>query len=157
MNVDPTGYFSIPRSLIVLGIDAVIWAVFSAGATTFAFLTQPVKAMARYAGKAVIKAKMMGILRGFTNTMTTAIVKVSKFLVPVIKKAVGWAFRNWAAKLSATKLSQTIAGGLISLTANSFLNSIANNITLFLSVGGIIGGLWDWYSDKKLNGWIKLW
>ena len=157
MNVDSTGKFSIPRALIVFGIDAVIWAVFSAGAATFAFLTQPVKAMARYAGKALIKLKMKGILKGFLNTLAKAIVKVSKFLVPIVKKTVGWAFKKWAAKLSVVKLSETIAGGLISVTANSFLNAIAKNITVFLSFGGIIGGLWDWYSDGKLDGWIKLW
>jgi len=156
-NADVLGYFSIPRAIITFGVDAVIWAVFSAGAATFAFLTQPIKALARYAGKAFIKCKMLGILRGFSKTLANAIVKVAKFLVPIIKKAVGWLFRNWAAKLSANKLAETIAGGLMSLTANSFLNTIVSNITLCLSLGGIIGGLWDWWSDKKLNGWIKLW
>ena len=141
----------------VFAIDAVIWALCSAGAASFAFLTQPVKAMARYAGKALIKSKMLGILRGFTKTLANIIVKVAKSLVPVIKKAVGWLAKKWAAKLTANKLAESIAGGLASLTANSFLNAIVSNITLFLSIGGIIGGLWDWWSDKKLNGSIKLW
>lgn len=157
LDSDPSGCFSVPRTLIVIAIDAGIWAWFSLGASTFAFLTQPVKAIARYAGKAVIKAKMLGILRGFTNTLATAIVKVSKYLVPVIQKSGGRILRRWTKKMTATKISQMIAGGLASVTANAFLDSIANNITLFLSVGGMIGGLWDWYSDKKLNGWIKLW
>ena len=156
-NIDPLGYFSIPRAVVVLGVDMVIWAVFSAGAASFAVLTQPVKAMARYAGKALIKGKMLGIFRSFVKTLANAIVKVAKFLVPIIKKAVGWLARKWAAKLTANKLAETIAGGLISLTANSFLNALASNITLFLSIGGILGAMWDWWSDNKLNGWIKLW
>lgn len=50
-----------------------------------------------------------------------------------------------------------IAGGLASVTTNSFLNVLASNITVFLSLGGLVAGLWDWWSDESLNGWIKLW
>ena len=157
MNVDPSGCFSIPRWTISFAIDAIIWAVFSAGATTFAFLTQPVKAVARSAGKAFIKLRMLGILRKLSKTLANVIIKVAKFLVPIVKKSVGWIFRKWAAGLSEYKLAGMIAGGLASVTTNSFLNVLASNITVFLSLGGLVAGLWDWWSDESLNGWIKLW
>ncbi len=50
-----------------------------------------------------------------------------------------------------------MAGGLVSLTANKFLNALANNVTIFLSIGGLVGGLLDYFTDKELKGWIKLW
>lgn len=50
-----------------------------------------------------------------------------------------------------------MASGLSSLATNSFLKVIAPNIDVFLSIGGMISGIWDWRSDKKFNGWIKLW
>lgn len=88
-NIDPIGFFSIPRWTVSFAIDAAIWAIFSAGATTFAVLTQPVKAVARYAGQAFIKARMKKILFGFANTLARVIVKVAKVLLPVVKKMVG--------------------------------------------------------------------
>ena len=157
LSIDPLGFFSIPRAVISFGIDAVIWTVFSAGALSYTCLTQPVKAVARFAGKAFIKSKMLGILRGFMGTLAKAIYAIAKFLVPIIKTAVGWLFRKWASKLTATTLAGMIAGGLGSILANTFLSAIASNITVFLSVGGLIAGLWDWFSDDSLNGWIKLW
>ena len=116
-NSDPSGYFSIPRALITFGIDTIIWTAFSAGAAAFSLLTQPVKAVARSAGKAFIKSKMLGILRGFSKTLANAIVRIAKFLVPIIQKAVGWLFRKWAAELTANTLAATNIWGI------AFINS----------------------------------
>lgn len=55
------------------------------------------------------------------------------------------------------KIAQKIVGGILSVTANRVLNIIAPNIDIFLSIGGLIGGIWDYFSDKRLNGRIKLW
>lgn len=64
---------------------------------------------------------------------------------------------NWKDKLTANKLAKTITEGLMSTVSNSFLNAMVKDITLLLSLGGIIGGIWDKHSDGKMNGWIKLW
>ena len=154
---DSVGYFSIPRGVVSFAIDAIIWAIFSTGAATFAALTQPIKTMARSAGQALIKAKMLGILKGFSKTLAGAFTAIAKVIVPVIKKSVGWLFRKWAAKQTIELWAGKMAGGLVSLTANKFLNVLANNVTIFLSIGGLVGGLLDYFTDKELNGRIKLW
>ena len=154
---DPDGKFSIPRMIISVGIDAIIWSLFSPGAAGWAALTQPVKAMARIWGQSLVKAKIRGILTGFTKTLVQAVIKVSTKLIPVLKKAVGWLFRRWADNLTANRLAATILGAIGSATSNAFLNAIASNVGIILSFGGLVAGLWDYFSDKKMDGWIKLW
>lgn len=39
---------------------------------------------------------------------------------------------------------------------NTILDTIINNITVFLSIGGLVAGLLDWASDKELDNKIKL-
>ena len=30
-------------------------------------------------------------------------------------------------------------------------------VTACMSIGGMIAAIWDYLSDRKFNGWIKLW
>ena len=156
-NADPYGYFKIPRSLISVAIDAVIWAVFSVGAASWATASQPIKAFARMWGKELLKVNTKRIFNGFISTFTKIVLKISTKLVPVIKSAVGWLLRSFVSKLTAEALASTILGGIISFTSNKFLDALIPNITIILSVGGLVAGLWDYFSDGALDGWIKLW
>ena len=153
---DFDGYFSILSFVVSFGIDAIIWAVFSSGAIAWTSVTQPIKAAARIWGKELLKKHLFKAIKGFWGKLLETILKISSKLVPIIKKAVGWLFRKWAAKLTAQSLASTIIGGIGSISINNFLNAIIPNITMFLSIGGFIAGLWDYFSDKSLDGWIKL-
>jgi hypothetical protein len=144
-NLDPYGYFSIPRWLVSFTIDAAIWALSGGFASIISTITQPIKAIARRAGVALIKSFLKGFLKGVAKKLVKVVYAAAKFLTKIV--------RFWSAK----KIAQKIAGGILSVTANRVLNIIAPNIDIFLSIGGLIGGIWDYFSDKRLNGCIKLW
>lgn len=65
--------------------------------------------------------------------------------------------KRMVSKLTAESLAATIIGGVGSFMSNTFLNVIVPHITIILYVGGLVAGLWNWFSDGNLNGWIKLW
>lgn len=55
-----------------------------------------------------------------------------------------------------SELVASLICALTSVTINTILDMIVDNITIFLSIGGLFAGLLDWVSDKKLNNKIKL-
>ena len=154
---DSFGAFSIPTALISFGIDAIVWAVCSPTAIGWAVATQPLKAMMKVGGKEMVKKSIQKILPRFIDDFVKVLIKIATKLLPIVKKAVGWLFRKWAKNLTAQGLAAMIGGGLGSILAGGFLNAIITNITMILSVGGFLAGVWDYFSDWNFNGWIKLW
>lgn len=64
------------------------------------------------------------------------------------------------AKLIPTqKLTSFVAGLTASVTINKLLNILVNNIDIVLSVGGLVAGILDYATDKKLDNriWVFTW
>ena len=155
-HIDTSGNLSIPRSIISIPVDIIIFTIANPISSTWATITQPIKAGAKKLGKAFVKTTFKkGILR-FFNTLKSIIIKVCTKLVPLLKKTLGRVFKKWAADLTAVVLAETIIGAMISFTANKFLDKIVDNITVFLSIGGLFAGFLDWVTDGSLNNKIKL-
>lgn len=74
----------------------------------------------------------------------------------MIKKTLGRVFKKLVANLIAVVLAESIIGAMLSFTANKILEKIVDNITVFLSIGGLVTGLLDWVTDGSLNNKIKL-
>ena len=39
----------------------------------------------------------------------------------------------------------------------AILNEPLHVVTACMSIGGLIAAIWDYFSDRKFDGWIKLW
>lgn len=155
-HIDPSGNLSIPRSIISISVDIIIFTIANPISSTWATITQPIKAGAKKLGKTFVKTTFKkGILR-FFNTLKSIIIKVCTKLVPLIKKTLGRVFKKWGANLTAVGLAESIIGAMLSFTANKILDKIVDNITVFLSIGGLVAGLLDWATDGSLNNKIKL-
>ena len=148
INFDPTGYFTITRWMISVPIDALLIA-FVGG--VFA----PIKALAKKLGPSALKSALKTPLAKFITAAAKYIGKALNAIKNVVSKVpfIG----KWLAKKlpSASKLGNTLAGGALSGTINKILNVIVPNITIFLSVGGMVSGLLDILIDGKLNN--KIW
>lgn len=155
-NVDPLGNLSIPRWTLSVPLDILFWSVLSPVSTSWATVTQPIKSGAKKLGNTFVKTTFKNGLLKMFNIIKNAMIKISSKIVPIIKKAVGWLFKKWTQNLTATSFTTMIIGALLSFTANSILDSILSDITILLSLGGLIAGLIDWATDNKLDGWIKL-
>lgn len=95
-------------------------------------------------------------MRALIYGISRCLKKLSVFeRIPVLKKAVGWLFRRWADNLTANRFAAAILGAIGSAASNAFLNAIASDAGIILSFGGLVAGLWDYFSDKKMDGWIK--
>ena len=154
--VDPTGNLSIKRFVVSIPLDIAIWVLAGGLSATWATITQPVKAGARKLGTAFIKTTFKKSFLKFLNGFKNVLIKICEKLVPIIKKAIGWFAKKYVASLTAASLAATLIGALTSVIINTILDIIINNITVFLSIGGLVAGLLDWVSDKKLDNKIKL-
>ncbi len=150
--IDTSDNLSIPRSIISIPVDIIIFTIANPISSTWATITQPIKAGAKKLGKAFVKTTFKkGILR-FFNTLKSIIIKICTKLVPLIKKTLGRVFKKLVANLTAVVLAESIIGAMLSFTANKILD----NITVFLSIGGLVAGFLDWVTDGSLNNKIKL-
>ncbi len=155
-NIDPNGNLSIKRFVISIPLDIAIWALAGGLSATWATITQPIKAGARKLGTSFMKTTFKKGFLKFLNGFKNVVVKICTKLVPIVKKAIGWFAKKYVASLTATSLAAALIGALTSAAINTILDTIINNITVFLSIGGLVAGLLDWVSDKKLDNKIKL-
>lgn len=156
VGFDPTGYLSISRGIATFCFDSLFWVLLSHLSASWAVATQPIKAMAKTWGNELIKANIKGVISRFSRKIANAITTIAKKLLPLLKNTAGKAFKKWASNLTDYRLAAMIAGGLGSMTSNTFLKILVKNIDIILSLGGFVAGLWDWFSDKKLDGRITL-
>lgn len=95
-NLDPYGYFSIHRWLVSFTIDAAIWTLSGGFASIISTITQPIKAIARRAGVALIKSFLKGFLKGVAKKLVKVVYAAAKFLTKIVR----W----WSAKKLPKKL-----------------------------------------------------
>mgnify|MGYP000428076144 FL=1 len=137
LGVDYEGHFSIPSWTISIAIDAVI--MFFAGvlkATWMTFMT-PLKSMGKKAAAAYFTKHIAWRVSGIANSLISVGVKA---LIWIGKKTFAAAF-NLSAKMAISAI----------------LNEPLRVVTACMSLGGLLAAIWDYFSDRKFNGWIKLW
>ena len=137
LGVDYEGHFSIPSWTISIAIDAVI--MFFAGvlkATWMTFMT-PLKSMGKKAAAAYFTKHIAWRVSGIANSLISVGVKA---LIWIGKKTFAAPF-NLSAKMAISAI----------------LNEPLRVVTACMSLGGLLAAIWDYFSDRKFNGWIKLW
>lgn len=149
MNLDPTGRIVIPRWIVSFVVDAIVTAI------GLGWLFAPVKKLASTWGKDLlrsnIKTPLVKLLRGIGEKITVVI----KFIKNGIKKIPfigGWLSK----KINVSKLTDMLIGGGASATANKILNVALDNIDVLSSLGGIVSGILDIWSDGKFNKKISI-
>lgn len=135
--VDYFGNFSIPSFSISIAIDAIVlWA---AGHFQIVWLGYfaPIKLMAKKAAAAYF----------------------TRFIAPVIVQSANTIINIGVSLLK--RIGETIMAASFNLSAKMAIAGIINEplraITAITSVGGLIAAIVDYYTDKKFDGWIKLW
>lgn len=96
-----------------------------------------------------MKKSIINFLKRIIKTLKKRVVitAFSMLLIPVIGKAMAKQFIN-----DILDLNLTILMNIISKIANG----VINNIDIFFSAGSFISAFFDYYSDKKLNGYITV-
>ena len=154
LNVDYTGTFSIPRSIVSFVLDIAFMAIPAIGA-----LFAPVKTIAKSVGKSALKVKLKTPLLSFIRKVAQFSKKIIECLVKAVSKIPIFG-KRWASKIPVQKMISFFvplaAGGSASLVITSILNLMVANIDLFLSLGGAISGILDWLIDGRLNGKITI-
>ncbi|MEE0966033.1 MAG: DNRLRE domain-containing protein [Bacilli bacterium] len=167
MYSDPEGHLRIKRDRVANWIDFAL--SFTPLASAFKpaewgvkkILNQIKKKLNNKKGKQIIKnlvKKLIKVLvsksiRNFLKGLIKAFKKkvvitaFSMLLIPVIGKAMAKQFIN-----DILDLNLTILMNIISKIANG----VINNIDIFFSAGSFISAFFDYYSDKKLNGYITV-
>lgn len=135
-NVDPTGYWRFPSFIFAIAFDAVIMSIASAFSITWLSYMAPLKFMAKRTAASY-----------FTAHIAPYLSRLSGFLAPVIVKALTFIGR---ATLAAT-INMSLKAGIMSIVGAPMLA-----ITACTSVGGLLAAIWDYASDKKFDGWIKV-
>ena len=137
MLSDETGFFSIPAWTISVAIDAVI--IMIAGwlkATWMAFMA-PLKFMGKRAAAVY-----------FARNISWRVIKISNSIIKAGVKALIW----------IGKKAFAAAFNICSKAAiSAILNVPMRVVTACMSIGGFIAAIWDYFSDRRFNGWIKLW
>ncbi len=150
MHSDPSGYFTITRWMISVPIDICLMAIPVVG-SAFA----PIKALAKKLGVSALKSALKTPLVKFITVVANYVSKVVTAIKNILTK-IPFVGKWLAGKVpTAAKIGAMLSGGATSATVNKLLNVIVPNITIFLSVGGMVAGLLDWLTDKNLNN--KIW
>ena len=66
------------------------------------------------------------------------------------------AIRNNIGKIK-TAFAKFVGSSFLTFSTNSILNLLIPNLSSLFSIGGILGLIFDYGSDKKLDGKITLW
>lgn len=149
-ETDESGYFSIPRGAVSFVLDAILMAIPVVGAAM-----APVKSFAKIYGRTVLKTKLRLPLSTLIRKVAGFARKVIDGITKVVKK-IPFVGKSLAKKIPVNKLVNMIAGGTSSVVINSMLNFVVKNISMLTSVGGFVAGMLDYISDKKLDGYIKI-
>lgn len=134
---DREGKFSIPAWTISVAIDAAIMAVSAHFHATWMGIMAPIKFKARYSAARFLSSFLAPKIVGLTGLISQIGVKILCYI------------------------GRAAYAGLFNLSVKSAVSALLNQpyrfISACLSVGGLISAVWDYFSDKKFDGWIKLW
>ena len=97
----------------------------------------PLKSMGKKAAAAYFTKHIAWRVSGIANSLISVGVKA---LIWIGKKTFAAAF-NLSAKMAISAI----------------LNEPLRVVTACMSLGGLLAAIWDYFSDRKFNGWIKLW
>ena len=136
-DIDHWGHFSIPAWTISMAIDGIIlWTAGWLKVTWMSFMA-PLKAMGKKAAAVYFARHIAWGVTGIANSIINVGVKA---LIWIGKKAFAASF-NISAKMAIAAI----------------INEPLRIVTACMSIGGLIATIWDYFSDRKFNGWIKLW
>ena len=159
MNSDPSGCLKIARDRLANWLDFFLGFLPLAGA--FKPVESIVKKAIEHYGKSKLKDYLKKI---FKKVISKSIINLFKGIIKLIKKkTIITAFMmvfipkigKTVAKLfleDIKSLNATIIVNLLSKIGNMCIE----NIDIFFSAGSFIAGFFDYYSDKKLNGYITI-
>jgi RHS repeat-associated protein len=136
-SIDPFGHFSIPSWTIAMAIDAIILGLAGWLKATWMGFMAPLKAMGKKAAARYFAKYIAWKVTGITNSLINIGVKA---LIWIGKTAYAAAF-NFSAKMAIAAI----------------INEPLRIVTACMSIGGLFAAIWDYFSDKSFNGWIKLW
>ncbi len=134
---DARGLFSIPSWTLSIAIDAIILYASSWLHATWMGFMAPIKFMAKNAAAVFFSRYIAPCVRGIANQLISCIVKV---IIWIGKKALAATF-NISAKLAISAI----------------LSEPLRIVSACTSVGGLIAALVDYITDKRFDGWIKIW
>lgn len=155
-NIDPTGYWSITitRGMVAGFINLIISIIPGVNLVGKAF--SPLKILVKHYSKKALQKAIRSPIKNFLKAFAKIVSKVSSALC---KK--GGLIKSFGKILSSWKIAKNITTFLASVAFNKFINFIANNIDIVLSIGGLVSGFLDiLVGDKKLNNkicTIKIW
>lgn len=115
----------------------------------------PVKTLAKQYAKQALKAKLKTPLVALLKKVISISTKIFTKVKSVVGKIPIWG-KGWAAKINVAQLSAKMAGIAASASVNFILNILVPNISIFLSVGGVVAGILDIWSDRILDNKITI-
>ena len=137
MNLDRTGLLSIPAWTVSAAIDGIILGLAGWLKATWMGFMAPIKMMGKKAAAAYFAKNIAWRVKGISNS-----------IIQVGVKALAW-------------IGKKAFAATFNLGAKAAISAIINEplrvVTACTSIGGAIAAVWDYLSDKKFNGWIRLW
>ena len=135
-GVDPTGLFSIPTWVISVPIDAAILWIAGHFHITWMGYMAPLKIMGKNAAARLFSKTVAPVLKGLVGT-----------IMKIITKALTWIGKKaYAASINFTA----------KLAISAIISEPLRAITAIMSVGGLIAAIWDYVSDRKFDGRIRI-
>ena len=121
---------------VAIAIDAIMFMIAGALKATWSCFMAPLKFMGKKAAARFFARKIVPKIKCITNK----IVKIGvKALIWIGKKAFAGLF-NLKAKMAISAI----------------LNEPMRVVSACTSIGGFIAAIWDYFSDKRFDGWIKI-
>lgn len=136
-EMDPWGYFSIPALVISSAVDAIILLVSGWLKATWMGFMAPLKAMGKKAAASY-----------FAKHIAWRVASISSKIIRFGAKALMWIGEKAFAAAFNTLANAAIA---------AIISEPARVVSACMSIGGMIAAIWDYFSDRKFDGWIKLW
>ena len=147
--VDMDGHkrsYSVNRSIIAGILDTIVMG-FPILKVAFA----PIKVAAKVGGQYLagkIKKCLPDILRKIILNGKKIVLKFASLLAKA--PLIGKAMKSVVAKIQKLTARQ-LFGNLFSASVNKVISIMLPNIDMCLSFGGFVAGMWDYFSDGKLN------
>ena len=148
MLLDKFGYkssFTFPSWIVGTIIDMILLTI-----PYFGIAFAPIKAAAKAGGKLVAKkiaAKASEFLKTLIKYSSKILYYVRKILRNIPKLG-----RKVASKITL----ENLFGSAFSMSTNTLIKTFIPYLYILLSVGGFIEGMWDHFSDGKINGKIVI-
>lgn len=163
MYSDPEGHLKIKRDRVANWIDFALgflplsWSFKPAETIVRQFLKTRIGKKVKTSAKSIVKKLIKTLMKKSIINFLKRIIKTLKkrvvitafsmLLIPIIGKSIAKQFINDILDLNINMLMNIIS---------KIANLAINNIDIFFSAGSFISAFFDYYSDKKLNGYITI-